>query len=158
MGLSHTDHCVARMKWGDGECECGADPITKLVDRLMIANRIAIAGGPKTGKTTLADRIANRDPSFHIIHTDDLINKVEWGGVPDEIARQTVGRKRFIVEGVQAGRCLRKHLAVDLVVWLERPHVELDFGQRTMWRGCRTIFSDWLGMLESKAIPIVRPW
>lgn len=23
-GIPHTEHCLKRMAWGDGECECGA--------------------------------------------------------------------------------------------------------------------------------------
>ncbi len=118
------------------------------------AKRIAICGGPRVGKTTLAyDNVFARHAK---ISTDDLINKVDWDSVPEEIARLTVGVERFVVEGVQAGRCLRRGLAVDLVIWLERPHVELSEGQRRMWKACRNIFSDWLGMPESNGVKVLR--
>ncbi len=115
--------------------------------------RIAITGGPSTGKTTLA---MASPQAFRRIHTDDLINKVPWGEVHIEIARLTAGVERFVVEGVRAGGCLRHGLAVDLVIWLERPHVELSTGQLRMWKACRTVFADWLAMPESKGVKVLR--
>ncbi len=126
----------------------------ELVD-LNTYKRVAIAGGPRVGKTTLSCRSA-----FDIhkrIHTDDLINKIAWDSVPDEIARLTAGVERFVVEGTQVARCLRRGLAVDLVIWLERPRVELTTGQLGYWKACRTVFSEWLGMPESVGVRIVRP-
>ncbi len=124
-----------------------------LINKPASYKRVAIAGGPRVGKTTLVSSSA-----FDLhkrIHTDDLINKVPWDSVPEEIARLTAGVERFVVEGVQVPRCLRRGLAVDLVIWLERPRVELSEGQRRMWKATRTVFSEWLGMPESQGVKVL---
>lgn len=42
------------------------------------------------------------------------------------------------------------------MIWLERPHVELSMGQLRMWKACRTVFSEWLGMPESNGVRVLR--
>ncbi len=108
--------------------------------------RIAIAGAPRCGKTTLALTVRDRP----VLSTDSYIN-VAWENAP-EIINDAVSRlPSFLLEGIQVGRCLRKGLKVDAVIYLDRPHVPLTKGQETMRKGCRKIYNDWLATLDRDA-------
>jgi adenylate kinase family enzyme len=126
----------------------------KLEEALRLP-RIAVAGPPRTGKTTLAQRIAAKSGS-RLISTDAFM-ALGWEAQPDAIASAVHGLNRFVVEGIQVGRALRKGLLdVDVVLWLDVPRVALSDRQRATTKGCGKIFRDWL---ESNAgrIPVVVP-
>lgn len=101
--------------------------------------RLAIVGGPRTGKTTLARSIRDR----HVIGTDDFM-ALPWEEVPGKVieAAGAAGRS-FVVEGVQAARALRKGLVVDAVVVMTRPKTALTEGQASMTKGVATVLADW---------------
>lgn len=105
--------------------------------------RIAIAGGPRTGKTTLSVCALAIAPGIRIEHTDDLIGRASWDDVPTEVEARVRRESRYVLEGVQVGRCLRNGLEVDAVVWLDVPHVKLTDEQESMRKGCVTIFAEW---------------
>ena len=119
----------------------------------IVANfpRIAIGGGPKVGKTTLSEQIDDR----HICHTDDFIG-LSWDAVPDLIIDDVKGLNFFVVEGVQVARALRRGLIVDLIVWLETPHVPLNKAQEGMRKGCESVFSDYLLAVKALRPKLVR--
>lgn len=119
--------------------------------------RIVILGGPKTGKTTLADRMladATRGPGGHgggptVFHTDDLIS-MGWSEASQYIADRWLNDQGdWIIEGVAAVRALRKwrdqhpgeRPPVDRVIRLTTPHVELSKGQAAMAKGEETVWS-----------------
>lgn len=111
--------------------------------------RIAIAGGPRTGKTTLSQRVTDRP----VYHGDDHI-ALGWSQASDELARQvnaSVGP--LLVEGVQVPRALRKGMAVDVVIWLERPYTPQTPDQAIMAKGCRTVFDEWRA--SNPTVPVV---
>lgn len=114
--------------------------------------RVAIAGVPRSGKTTgIAFTAEVDDDGRRIIHTDDWKQpRCNWADAP-ALVIAACQDSRFLVEGVQVGRCLRKGLVVDAVVWMAEPLVELDKGQATMAKGCKTIFDDWLANGASRA-------
>ncbi len=102
---------------------------------------VVIAGGPKSGKTTLAATM-----SGDVLHTDDLIH-LGWEGARDEIARQMGGPA--VIEGVQAIRGLRQWLRdhpdgkpCDELVWLLSAKVQRTPGQQTMARGIETVLRE----------------
>lgn len=104
--------------------------------------RIAIAGGPNTGKSTLAN-IATR---HEVIHTDDFMH-LEWTDVPWVLLGRIFKREDFIIEGVQVGRVLRKAqelriIPVTACVILDTPYIELSQGQERMAKGCKKIISE----------------
>lgn len=120
-------------------------------DLLSRYPRVAIAGGPRTGKTTLSALGDGRT----VVHTDDWINRTEWEGVPTEVIK-ACGTGPVIVEGVQVPRALRKGLSVDCVVWLERPRTLQTRKQLIMLAGLRTIFGDWASN-NAGAVPVFSP-
>ena len=101
--------------------------------------RIAIVGGPKTGKTTLAKTFRDRP----VISTDDYI-ALDWADVPAKVIEAAgAAGPSFVVEGVQTARALRKGLAVDAVVVLTTPKQQLTSGQMVMTKGVSTVFAEW---------------
>ena len=112
------------------------------------AHRIVLAGGPRTGKTTLAETIQALWGGT-VYHTDDLIDSYDWQAAPVECARwmlETPGP--WIVEGVAAVRALRKWLDAnpkgqpcELVSWMSDPVVRRSPGQETMAKGCATVWN-----------------
>ena len=102
-------------------------------------NRIAIVGGPRTGKTTLSKKFEGQ---WDVICTDAW-KHLPWHLQPVKITEACQGSERFVLEGVQAARVLRRGLEVDLVVFLDAPHVPLSGKQESMTKGIKTIFSQW---------------
>ena len=100
--------------------------------------RVAIVGGPKTGKTTLSRKLQG----VEILHTDDLMH-LNWEHQPEAISERLRGKSTFVVEGVQTARALRKGLEVDAVIFLDEPHQELIRGQLTMLKGVQKVFKEW---------------
>ena len=100
--------------------------------------RVAIVGGPGTGKTTLAS-YATTHP---VIHTDDYMG-LAWPDIPrvvmDDLA--ALG-PRWIVEGCQVARCLRKGLHVDVVVVMRVPRRPLTAAQEGLGKGVMTILAE----------------
>lgn len=110
--------------------------------------RILIAGGPRTGKTTFANRIASK---LRVAprHTDDLIGLYQWSAASDEVARWFDDPGPFVIEGVAVARALRKWLAfhhagkpADVVYLGSVPHVALSIGQASMASGCETVWNE----------------
>ena len=101
--------------------------------------RVAIVGGPHTGKSTFARSVRDRP----VIATDDYIN-LPWEDVPAKVIEAAgAAGPAFVVEGVQAARALRKGLEVDAVIVLTQPKTELTPGQAAMGKGVMTVFNEW---------------
>lgn len=118
--------------------------------------RVAITGGPHTGKTTLAGHAA--------LHTDDLIGSQDWSAASAVVATWFEGQEpELCVEGVAVPRALRKWLAthpegkpVDEVVVLERPHEPLTPGQQTMAKGAQTVLREIEPELVKRGVRVTR--
>ena len=125
-------------------------------DVLRRYNRIAIVGGPRAGKTTLA-RLADR----HVIHTDDYRTR-SWEAVPHaviadirDLEADSLSRgNRWIIEGVQVARALRKGLEVDVVLVLNEPLEDLTTRQEGMRKGVMTVLASWFA--DHKDVPIMQ--
>jgi len=78
-----------------------------------------------------------------VIQADDW--KAEtWEAQPGRIlAACGEAGERFVVEGTQVARALRKGLQVDAVLVLERPKRELTSRQAAMGKGADTILTEW---------------
>lgn len=114
------------------------DWLTKI---LNAHRRVAIAGGPRCGKTTLTRTVTDRTR----MHGDDYVDR-GWSEASERLAADVNGLQfPFIVEGVQVPRALRKGMRVDCVIWLSIPHVPLTKQQEAMAKGCGTVMREWLG-------------
>lgn len=122
--------------------------------------RIAIAGGPRTGKTTFAQAlgaglgVASRS-------TDDLMGG-DWSAASLAASRWFDAPGALIVEGVAVPRALRKWLAanptgkpVDKVIWIHGAKTERSKGQETMSKGCTTVWREILPELQARGVEIV---
>lgn len=108
--------------------------------------RIAIIGGPRTGKTSLSLSVVNRP----VVHTDDYMH-FAWADAPQAINEECRRHESFVLEGVQAARCLRggkdgnrAPLEVDAVLWLDNTLCPVSPQQAAMAKGIKTTFADWL--------------
>lgn len=130
----------------------GPTRLLTLAEALQLP-RLAIGGGPKVGKETLARRLTDR----HLIHTDGF-RDLHWEVQPQAIIEACQEHERFCVFGVQVGRALRKGLTVDVIIWLQWAQVDdRTERQRSMAKGCRTIFDDYLTKVGPAAPPVLYP-
>ena len=72
--------------------------------------RVVIAGGPRTGKTTHANKLG-AESGARVRHTDDLIGRLEWSAASQEVSQWFDEPGPWIVEGVAVPRAVRKWLA-----------------------------------------------
>lgn len=143
--------------------------------------RIAITGGPRTGKTTMAKRLVGdssiadwgtpgacfggptRAEQF-VRHTDDLIH-LGWSGASQAACGWFDEPGPWIIEGVAVSRALRKWRdqhpgeppPVDRVIYLAEPHETLVYGQRVMASGVRTVHDEIELWLRQHGILTERP-
>lgn len=122
-------------------------------DVLKKYDRIAVTGSPRTGKSTLVRLVKDRP----VISTDDYRRR-SWSAVPHAVIADvldlTHDSKRFVVEGVQVARCLRKGLDVDVVCVLAEPLEELTTRQAGMGKAVMTVLADWYK--DHKDTPILQ--
>lgn len=130
----------------------------------MNNKRIMIVGGPRTGKTTLADEIRlDMEPDVLVYHTDDLIGKYDWADVPDQIITWMQYNPPWLIEGVQTARALRRWLKkaktlgwagtpCDRIIVLREPKEELTKGQTTMMRGVWTVWKEVEPQLDPRVV------
>jgi hypothetical protein len=104
-------------------------------DALVRYPRVAITGGPRTGKTWLATTYGlDRE----VVHTDTW-KGVEWDKQPALIVAACDPLQRFLLEGVQVPRALRKGLKVDALIWLDDPAAAQSPAQRAMGKAVATV-------------------
>lgn len=115
----------------------------------MSAQRICITGGPRTGKTTLAEYIGNALHIQNVRHTDDVMH-LGWSAASEAVAAWFNAPGPWIIEGVAVSRALRKWRAahpgepppVDRVIYLEHAHEPLSRGQYRMSVGVETVHAE----------------
>ena len=121
--------------------------------------RVAIAGVPRSGKTTLARTIA-KEWKVAIWQTDSLIG-LGWSEASEAASLWFDDPGVRIIEGVAIPRALRKWLKrnpegkpVDKIIYLSKPHVALSKGQRRMAKGCMTVWLEIVPELRRRGIEI----
>lgn len=121
------------------------------IDEALALPRVAICGPSKAGKTTLAAKVHDgRD----VVHTDDFIGLLPETGGGAILAESLADKPTFLLEGVKVANALRAGLAVDAVIWLDRPHIPHTDGQARQAAGIRTVFGEWLAADAGKT-PVV---
>lgn len=122
--------------------------------------RVAIAGGPRTGKTTAAIYLAEQYESA-LMHTDDLIHH-GWSEASAMVADWLELGGQQIVEGVAVPRAIRKWLKrgnegkpIDALVILSEPFEKLTDGQARMAKGVATVLEEIRPELEACGVVIV---
>lgn len=119
-----------------------------------MTRRIVVLGGPRTGKTTYAATLSDR-----VRHTDDAAG-LGWSEASAEVAGWMAHEGPWVIEGVAGARALRKALSAsterpcDRVVVLSEPWVDLTSGQRTMTKGCATVFAEIREELISRGVEV----
>lgn len=128
--------------------------------------RILITGGPRTGKTTLANRIADEygdHVGTTVAHTDSLIATHDWSAASAEVATWLDAPGPWIIEGVALSRALRKWREahpgepppVDKVIRLTEPYKSLTPGQATMAKGEETVWREIETWLHADSIGVI---
>lgn len=124
------------------------------------APRIAIAGGPRTGKSTLSARL-ERSLGLQAQHTDDLVGVLEWSECSEEAARWMAEPGPWIIEGTAVIRALRKALKAsperpcDVLLVLTEPKVPTTRGQDAMAKGVATVLSGIIDELRARGVDVV---
>lgn len=111
-------------------------PALTFAEIMNLYPSIAIAGGPRTGKTTMTTGIDRT-----VIRTDNFM-ELAWTDVPFAVIEAF--RPGSVVEGVQVPRSLRKGLQVDAIVWTGAFSTSQNTKQASMGQGVLTVFRDWV--------------
>lgn len=128
----------------------------------MTNQRIAIAGGPQCGKTTLAYVLAG--PGL-VIHTDDLIPGNPWDEHSHAAAQLMLTPGPWVLEGTTVPRALRKFMLLhdppakpcDTVIWCDTPMAPQTPGQERMAKGNRTIMQAITPLLLARGVNVLAP-
>ncbi len=125
--------------------------------------RTLIAGGPRTGKTTLGGKLA-RAAGIKLRSTDDLI-PLGWSEASEAAAGWMSVAGPWVIEGVALPRALRKWLEAhrtgkpaDELYWLAVPREERSAGQIRMAAGCETVWAEVMAEVERRGVRIVGSW
>lgn len=73
----------------------------------------------------------------------DIFKSLSWPGIPQAVIGAVENMDKWLVEGVQVPRALRKGLAPDIVVWLPAALAPRTPAQERMAKGVATTFVDW---------------
>ena len=126
------------------------------VDAALI--RIAICGGPKTGKTTLSATLPGK-----VMHTDDAAG-LGWSAASLEVSKWFDRPGPFVIEGVAVARALRKWLLAnpegkpcDKLIWLANAWIPTTPGQQRMATGCRTVLAAIMDELKGRGVAMECP-
>ncbi len=144
-------------------------PEARFLTALAQHQRIAIAGVPRAGKTTLGTLVKDR----LVFHTDDYIETEAdrragvprgWDDVPRAVAVEIPWKLPCVVEGVRALAVLtelkklfpKESDPFTLVIWLDQPHESVRYTpeQDRAAKGRRTNFAKWLR--ENRDAEVVR--
>jgi broad-specificity NMP kinase len=123
--------------------------------------RIAVIGPPRAGKTTLAEAMS-AELGVRVLHTDDLIDKLEWSAASEHVASVWFAEPDpWIIEGVAVVRALRKWLAAnahgkpcDKIIALSKSWVSLTNRQAGMASGCASIWGAVRGPVLARGVLI----
>ena len=126
-----------------------------------LPDRVVIAGGPRSGKSWLAERIGHGRP----LHDGEELRRTGVGLGPDAslIASHWLDEPGpWICENVIMPRALRKWLLhnpegmpSDFVIWMNEPVERRAPGQSSMATGCETVWKAIRPLLIERGVPIL---
>src|SRR5512143_292043 len=123
----------------------------------MLAQRIVIVGGPRTGKTTLAGTF-----SLPVIHTDDFAGLGNFSAQSQKAAALLELPGPWVLEGVTTVRALRKWFRLhpegvpcDAIYGCWAPKEPLSAGQQALARGCATVWAAVEEELDARGFPVM---
>lgn len=110
--------------------------------------RIVIAGGPRSGKSTLAAKL-NADRGYRVHDGEELVG-LDWSGGSLRAAQWLDEPGPWICENVAMARALRKWLArnptrtipADLIIHIGFQVAARTPGQAAMAKGCQTVWEE----------------
>lgn len=119
-----------------------------------------IVGGPQTGKSSLAAKLAHGLP---IQATDTLMAQTDWAGQGREAAKWLDAPGDAVIEGAQTARALRtwlrdnptKRLDGVEIHHLTEPQTTLSDGQARMHKGIETVWSGIKDELKLRGAKVV---
>jgi len=127
---------------------------------MTLMSTICVTGGPRTGKTTFAERVEQRT-GIPARHSDTLIQDLAWSDASAEVAKWFDEPGPWLIEGVAVVRALRKWLLAhpegkpcDRVLFLVDPVVEQTPGQKAMAKGCATIWGGIVAELRARGVVV----
>lgn len=121
--------------------------------------RIAIAGVPRSGKSTYGLQLAQAT-KYPLTHADDFI-AMGWSEASAEVARRLVTPGPYVIEGVAVMRALRKALEYgpgmpcDRLHWFGEPRQAFTKGQASMAAADTKRFAELRPELEQRGVVIV---
>jgi SPP1 gp7 family putative phage head morphogenesis protein len=121
--------------------------------------RVAVVGGPRTGKSTAARALADAH-GLPLRHADDLI-PLGWSRASEQLAHEIRLSDGGIFEGVAIARALRKLLELepgqplDAVVRMREPYAALTPGQAAMSAGHDRVLEAILPELELRGVRVL---
>jgi SPP1 gp7 family putative phage head morphogenesis protein len=121
--------------------------------------RVAVVGGPRTGKSTAARALADAH-ALPLRHADDLI-PLGWSRASEQLAHEMRLSDGGIFEGVAIARALRKLLELDpgqpldAVVRMRAPYAVLTPGQAAMAAGHDRVFDAIVPELERRGVRVL---
>lgn len=123
--------------------------------------RIVIGGGPRTGKTTLAEDMGG-GVTIAVRHTDTLIEDRKWEEISERACEWLDRPGPWLVEGVAAVRALRKWMEkhprgkpCDRLIWRRHPFTQLSVRQAALMKGCEKILKEISPQLKRRGIDVV---
>jgi hypothetical protein len=156
----------------DPDQEDGAEPTEEgaseaaqnsadLLDQLRGRSRVIVAGGPRSGKSTLSAQAGERF-KLKLRHGDSLIGKKKWSEASDEVAAWLDESDQWLVEGVVAVRALRKWLTRNpgkplnaTVLWLRDPVQARTKRQAAMAKSVEKIWNEILPDLTARGVAVI---
>lgn len=131
------------------------------IDMLRGHRRVIVAGGPRSGKTTLSVRASERY-GLPWRSGDDIIANTGWGDDSQKVAQWFDEPGDFIYEGVVMPRAIRKWLDANpdkkldaTVVWLGSAKSKRSERQSTMAKACQTIWDEVAPELQRRGVEII---
>ena len=98
-------------------------------DILKKYRRVAVVGGPVTGKSIVTDSVSDRP----IIHSDDIPHEdITWSEHSQAVKEACERHETFVVAGIAADRAVRKGLEVDAIIHCTESRALYSQGQRTL--------------------------